>query len=376
MKWLTLTLALGMLCHGDETALSRTEAEALVKESWNATRETLRKERAAEMEKKTIVIGDKTMHFLQREIGEVPEGGRPLVISLHGGGSTAARVNDGQWQNQIRLYDPEGSLYIAPRAPTNTWNLWHEAHIDGLFDRLIENCVAIHGINPDRVYVMGYSAGGDGVYQIGPRMADRWAAAAMMAGHPNEAQPLSLRNTPFALQVGGKDAAFKRNEVCRQWAEKLDALEKENPGSYLHFFRSYPECGHWMDRKDAVAVPWMLKFTRKAWPKSITWLQDDVIGTRFYWLSVDKGMAKGGQKIEARCEGQKISIVADDPKKLTLRLSDALLDLDQEIQVTWNGKEVFSGKVKRDAKAIQQSLSERGDPSTVATALLEIAAPQ
>jgi len=376
MKSLVFLLLFGLVCHAESSTLSRTDAEALVKEKWAQTLATLRKERAAEMEKKEITIGDKTMRFLQREIGAAPEGGRPLVISLHGGGGAPARVNDGQWQNQIRLYDPEGSLYIAPRAPTDTWNLWHEGHIDGLFDRLIANCIAIHGINPDKVYVIGYSAGGDGVYQIGPRMADRWAAAAMMAGHPNEAKPFSLRNVPFSLQVGGKDAAFKRNEICQQWAEQLDKLEKENPGSYVHFFKSYPECGHWMNRQDAVAVPWMLKFTRQAWPKAVTWYQDDIISPRLYWLAVDPAQAKAGQLIEARCEGQHISIKTADVMSVTLRLSDALLNLDEVVRVTWNDKEVFSGKVERSAKAIEQSLTERADPSTIATALLEVSAPK
>jgi poly(3-hydroxybutyrate) depolymerase len=43
------------------------------------------------------------------------------------------------------------------------------------------------GVNPDKVYLLGYPAGGDGVWQLAPRMADRFAAAAMMAGHPNGA---------------------------------------------------------------------------------------------------------------------------------------------------------------------------------------------
>ena len=42
--------------------------------------------------------------------------------------------------------------------------------------------IAFYGVDSDRVYLMGYSAGGDGVYQVAPRMADRFAAAAMMAG--------------------------------------------------------------------------------------------------------------------------------------------------------------------------------------------------
>ena len=78
-------------------------------------------------------------------------------------GNAPARVNDGQWENQKRLYRPKEGIYLAPRAPTNTWNLWHQGHIDPMFMRLIENLVALQEVNPNRVYLMGYSAGGDGV---------------------------------------------------------------------------------------------------------------------------------------------------------------------------------------------------------------------
>ena len=117
----------------------------------------------------------------------------------------ARRVNDQQWRNQIKLYTLEEGIYIAPRAPTDTWNLWHQGHIDDLFDRLIETFIATEGVDPNRVYLLGYSAGGDGVYQLAPRMADRFAAASMMAGHPNNANPTSLRNLPFAIFMGGED---------------------------------------------------------------------------------------------------------------------------------------------------------------------------
>ena len=52
--------------------------------------------------------------------------------------------------------------------------------------------IMLYEVDPNKVYLMGYSAGGDGVYQLAPRMADRFAAAAMMAGHPNETSPLGL----------------------------------------------------------------------------------------------------------------------------------------------------------------------------------------
>ena len=80
---------------------------------------------------------------------------------------------------------------------------------------MIENYVVTRGVNPNRIYLMGYSAGGDGVYQLAPRMADRWAAASMMAGHPNDAKPDNLRNLPFGLFMGGKDGAYNRNKVAK-----------------------------------------------------------------------------------------------------------------------------------------------------------------
>lgn len=40
-------------------------------------------------------------------------------------------------------------------------------------------------INPNKVFLTGFSAGGDGIYHMGPRMADVLAGVAMMAGHPN-----------------------------------------------------------------------------------------------------------------------------------------------------------------------------------------------
>jgi len=81
---------------------------------------------------------------------------------------------------------------------------------------------------------MGYSAGGDGVYQLAPRMADYFSAAAMMAGHPNETSPLGLRNIGFTIHMGALDSDYHRNEVARHWSVLLDSLQTNDPGGYKH----------------------------------------------------------------------------------------------------------------------------------------------
>ena len=192
----------------------------------------IRAMRGQEWGQKAITIGAHTLKFLDRHFGAKPKDGWNLYLSLHGGGNAPAGLNDRQWQNQIRLYQPKDSLYIAPRAPTNNWDLWHEAHIDALFDRLLEDAFVLGEVNPNRVYIMGYSAGGDGVYQLAPRMADRWAAASMMAGHPNDASPLGLRNIGFTIHVGALDDGFNRNKVAVEWGQKLDLLQQADPAGY------------------------------------------------------------------------------------------------------------------------------------------------
>ena len=240
-----------------------------------------------------------------------------------------------------------------------------------MFQRLIEDYVAIRGVNPDKIYLMGYSAGGDGVWQLAPRMADRFAAAAMMAGHPNEASLLGVRNLPFAIFMGGADAAYDRNKIATAKAAELDQLEKDDPGGYVHMSRIYEGLPHWMDGKDAEALPWMAKFTRNPWPKKIVWLQDDVTHDRYYWLKIpDKAAAKAGQKIVATVDGQTIRLEGDVPAGMELRLSDQLLDLDQPVTVILNGKEVGPVKVPRTAGAIVTSLSERLDLPAAASAVL------
>ena len=68
-----------------------------------------------------VKAAEKEMKYLVRQFGKAQPGERSLWISMHGGGGTAARVNDQQWQNQIRLYEPEEGFVVAPRAPNTDW---------------------------------------------------------------------------------------------------------------------------------------------------------------------------------------------------------------------------------------------------------------
>jgi len=352
--------------------LTREQAERCRALLWDDHAALVRETRQAEHDARAITLGEHTLRYDLRVFGAEPATGRSLFISLHGGGNAEPSVNDEQWQNQLTLYQPDEGIYLCPRAPTDTWNLWHEAHVDPLLERLIEDFVVLEGVNPDRVYVMGYSAGGDGVYQLGPRLADHWAAAAAMAGHPNDAQPNSLRNLGFTIHVGELDTAYDRNLVAQQWSDRLDELAAADPGAYPHVVEIHAGKPHWMDLEDAVAVPWMAAFTRDPTPDTVVWYQDDVPQRRSYWLAVDADQALAATEVRATLGGQAIALETTGLSRLKVRLSDELLDLSQAVTVTANGTEAFAGTVPRTIATLAATLAERGDPRLVFSAEIPV----
>jgi len=333
----------------------------------------LKKKYQDQWQNETLVLGDYQLKFKYKKFGEKPPEGWSLYISMHGGGNSPVEVNDQQWENQKKLYEPAEGIYMAPRAPTNTWNLWHQDHIDAFFALFIQLADVFEDINTNRVYLTGYSAGGDGTYQLAPRMADWLAAAAMMAGHPNDASPLGLRNLPFAIQMGADDSAYDRNKIAVEWGEKLDDLQKRDPSGYVHKVDLYEGMGHWMEHKDTAAFNWMGQFSRNPYPEKVVWKQSGVTHDRFYWLAVPKEKAVKDAEVVASIQNQtitieKVELVSD----LIIRLNDKMLDLDKKVRVEYQGKTIFNDIPKRSIATIWKTLNERDDMNQYFSAEIEL----
>lgn len=348
-----------------QTNLSRKKADEIAATELKAQMAIQKEKSTAAWATQEIKYKDYTMKFITKIFGDKPAGGRSLYISMHGGGGTTAKLNDQQWENQKKLYTPAEGVYFVPRSPTNTWNMWHDYPMDQLMAEIIKGEIVMDDVNPDKVYIMGYSAGGDGAFQLGPRLADHWAAVAMMAGHPGDANILNLKNVPFDAFVGGKDAAYKRNELVAQWGLRMDSLANVYKGSFIHETHVYPDMPHWMARKDTIALPWMAAFTRNALPKDIIWVQDDILRSQFYWLGTDVTGAKQGMKARVAVAGNNIDVLENTNDVLYIYLNDQLLNLDKKVTLTIGGKQVFSAKVPRNAAIIKETVGMRMDKSLI-----------
>ncbi|MFD2871838.1 hypothetical protein ACFS5N_05130 [Mucilaginibacter ximonensis] len=355
-----------------QTNLNKKAASELAASELKAQLAAHKPKAETEWTAKKIQYKNFTMKFTTQIFGDKPADGRSLYISLHGGGGTAPAVNDQQWENQKKLYKLKEGVYFVPRAPVDAWNMWHDYPMDELIAEVVKDEIVLDDVNPNKIYVMGYSAGGDGVFQLAPRLADYWGAAAMMAGHPGDAQILNLKNLPFDAFVGGKDAAYHRNELVAQWGARLDSLQKVYPGSFEHRLHVYPDLPHWMNRKDTIAVPWLASHKRNPIPKDVIWIQDDILRDQFYWLGTDIASAKQGQKVRVKIDGNKIDIINNQDDILYIFLNDNMLNMDKKVAVSINGKKVFKGKVSRSPDIIRQTAAVRLDKDLIFSGRLTV----
>ena len=206
------------------------------------------KARSEEMQKMTIPCQNNTsLRFYEKVIGKPDPYGYVLFICLHGGGQAAPSVNDSQWKDIIPFElngFKTGTIAVAPRGINNAWNLHFINESYPAFVRLIENYIIFKEVDPNRVYLMGFSAGGDGTYQISERIPHLLAACSPQAGHPNGVKTINICNLPTYLAAGEKDGAFKRNQICVDYYKQIMAQNGKYCGNYIAKVEVVSGSGH------------------------------------------------------------------------------------------------------------------------------------
>jgi pimeloyl-ACP methyl ester carboxylesterase len=311
--------------------------------------------------------------YTVKTVGEKPEGGWPLFIAMHGGGGVPKAVNDRGWRTMQGYYRDQpglGYLYVALRAPTDEWNGFYTDYVYPLIERLIRQFLICGEVDPDRVFLMGYSHGGYGAFAIGPKMPDRFAAVHASAAAPTdgETSAKTLRNLRFTFMIGENDTAYGRIERCRKFAELMSALRESNPDAYPVAMELKEGYGHGgLPDRDKIAD--LYPHVRNPTPRELTWELTDGVIEDFYWLSVP---APGkGQEIGATCRDNRIELTTEGVRSFAVELDARLVDYDRPVVLVVDG-------VERECKSrptllqLCRSLVRRGDPRLAATCRIDI----
>ena len=202
--------------------------------------------------------------FVTRPVEKI-EGKLPLLINLHGGGQ---RWFDMNLQEQLEIaaqlgmkrgYDMaelsgKGLMALDP----NTAERWQADSLDTMLDYVLET---FPEIDKDRVYVMGYSAGGGATWRWINQSPDRFAAAAPCGFTGGSAQDdaKKLAKLPIWAMAGGEDG--KNPAGIRKMVKRLKAAGNVNV-KHTEFEGADHRAGGRAVFNSVELVDWMLGFDK------------------------------------------------------------------------------------------------------------------
>ena len=205
-----------------------------------------------------------TLAVVTRPVEPV-DGKLPLLINLHGGGQ---RWWDNSFQEQLALSAEIGmkrGYDLAELAgkqliviDPNTAERWSADSLDTMLDYVLET---FPKIDDDRVYVMGYSAGGGATWRWINQSPDRFAAAAPcgFTGGSASDDAEKLATLPIWAMAGSEDG---KNPVgIKKMVERLKAAGNENV-KHTEFKGADHREGGIAVFTTAELVDWMLGFKR------------------------------------------------------------------------------------------------------------------
>ena len=312
--------------------------------------------------------------YTVKTVGARPTNGWALFIAMHGGGGAPQEVNDSQWKVMQRYYrdHPEagGYLYVALRAPDNTWNGFYTGYVYPLIANLKRQFLLFADVDPNKVFLMGYSHGGYGAFAIGMKMPDHFAAIHASAAAPADgAGPVTLRNTVFTAMLGGKDTMYSRYNLIQTFQQEVQKLRGDRTDIYpvsVQIIADHPHSG--LPDRDKIAD--MYPAARNPVPRELAWRLSDGVIRDFFWLHAP---APGsGKELNVACKDNRLTAtVTTNLTAATILLDSRLIDFKKPVVLELNGR-TSRHKPRPSLRTLCETLQRRGDPELAFTAELAL----
>jgi pimeloyl-ACP methyl ester carboxylesterase len=349
----------------------RQNEPAVRQAAWEVYRDApIHGELAADYAAKRVRFEDYVSPYTVKYVGQRPANGWALFIAMHGGGGAPKEVNDSQWKIMETHYKehPEagGYIYVALRAPNDTWNGFYDVYVYPLIANLVHQFTFFAGVDPDKVFIMGYSHGGYGAFAIGPKEPDLFAAVHASAAAPTEGEttPVTLRNTIFTCMVGGVDTAYGRLWRDKRFREEITQLRGGRTDIYPVTLTIAPGVEH-PNLADHDKTREMYPAVRNPVPRDLKWLMTDNMITNFFWLHSDSPGKE--QEIDAICRDNELTVTTTNVTNATVLLDSRLINFQQPVTLELNGMR-YTQTFQPSLRVLCETMQRRGDPGLAFTA--------
>ena len=154
--------------------------------------------------RRTIVVDGVAREYLFHVPSPQSPGLKPLVLAYHGFSGTAARMAE---QSLLHNLVDEKGFYLSYIEGDPTWHFSSSSQVNPdieFFDKLYSDLLANHPIDPNRVYAVGMSRGGDFVVYLGTKRSTKIAAVVTQGACVSEVVDAE-RPFPLMIIVGTQD---------------------------------------------------------------------------------------------------------------------------------------------------------------------------
>lgn len=320
------------------------------------------------------------------------DGRYSVLIALHGLGGNA-----GQLLPFVDKIVPDGTIIVAPGAQRLQKEMENEdvpgiglssrlphwwSYKDESFPlRALEYVKRNYPVDTDRVYLLGYSMGGYGAWNIGLRYADRFAGIVPLAGGISRMENFLGRDTksrtllansvmvPSWFAHGSKDTTvptrFSRT-IAKEIAEYgADYFFQEVKGRAHHlsgFLRG--------NELTEQLVNWLGERVRDPNPRHVELAALGLYHGASYWIRIDE--APKGATVDATVANNTYTITTEGVRHLTVFLDADVVDVNAPVTINVGGVELFKGIVEPSLEAVAESYAADLDPSLTYTHKVEL----
>ena len=387
--------------------LSQIEAQQdAVWQAWVKANEALDEERLIPLDELSLkknsswtlpakLENNAVMNYYYGKKGARPEAGYPLFLYLHGSGD-----KNNEWANGIKFgnsFEDGPSVYFIPQIPnTGDYYRWWQKGKQWAWEKLLRQLYLTGDIDPNRIYFFGISEGGYGSQRLASYYGDYLAGAGPMAGgEPLKNAPVeNCRNLAFNFRTGADDTGFFRNELTQATKDAFEAAQKKYPDGFVHHIELIPGKGHQIDYTKT--TPWLAQYTRNPQPKHVIWenfemdgiyrkgfanicVEEDPRGEFdtyriTYFMDIEGNeITLASKKTVYNCTETENGIDKFFKKfyanlnkgKIRLYLSPKLVDFNQPVKITANGKVLFNGMLQPTVQDMANSLATFYDPERI-----------
>jgi dienelactone hydrolase len=317
---------------------------------------------------------------------------RGLILGLHGGGEGVGSASDAASSWKVK-----DALCVYPQGIRLVHDTWNTVHGEKFLLTLIEYAKVSSNIDPDRVYVMGFSMGGTGSWFMAGRHPDLFAGATPAHGvfmadpksqlaRKEDVKSLqhgllpNVRNLAMYYYTGSVDRNCMPGTYLFAW-DRLLELRQQDPEGYqgLHFQIHEGLAHSFPTGEPAKGIEFLLAQRRDTFPQKLVWeyaaqpfprpsssdRTDRWIKRWYYWLHCSDPQDR--MWVTATRQGNLIDLEVRgaDPRTFSIYLHPRMWNSTEDLVVQLSGREVYRGRPQADLRVILESLDQRLDRSMV-----------